>query len=188
MSTISFGIAIYLSPNEGIKRLIDQMRAHGFRTIVDEPGQVFHISLVNAETQDLDSICESVLNDFISCGEIAFDGPCQFDQRNVAYLKPCNPAHAEIIDANKTANELLIDMADVRPFYRPSKFTPHMTLAGGYDPDVRDLISKFNTNLAFSAKVIGYGIASWFNGQITVHKQWPQQGDSSEPLTRPAGL
>jgi 2'-5' RNA ligase len=188
MSTISFGIAIYLSPNEGIKRLIDQMRAHGFRTIEDEPGQVFHISLVNAETQDLGSICESVLNDFISCSEITFDGPFQFDQRNVSYLNPCNPAHAEIIAANQKANELLIDIADVRPFYRPLKYTPHMTLAGGYGPDMRDIISKFDTDLTFSAKVIGYGIASWSNGHITVHKQWPQQGGSSEPQTRPAGL
>lgn len=179
MSTISFGIAIYLSPNEGIKRLIDHMRAHGLRTIVDEPGQVFHISLVNAETQDLGSICNSTLDDFISCGEITFDCLCQFDQRNVSYLKPGDPAHAEIIAANQTVNEFLIDMADVRPFYRPSKYAPHMTLAGGYDSDMRDLISKLDTNLAFSAKVIGYGIASWSNGQVTIHKQWPQQSAES---------
>ena len=142
------------------------------QTIINDNGQTLHLTLFNAsvETPDIFLSCLSGIQTPIN--EFLFEQCLQFESRNVLYFQPDDITLNVILDFHTELFAKINSICEVRPFYTPQKYTPHLSIAGGYNDSNRNILNSLSLDHQLKLKFKSFSIATWSGREVTTLKSW----------------
>lgn len=171
---MGIGVALYLKQHQVITDFLHSISLLGIKTIADEEGQQFHLTLMNGDLGNTDNLIKNVAG--LDVPSAVRTGKVEFFEGDgaVAYVAVAESTKNELMKCQEAVCKAALSSSiAIRDPYESSRWIPHISIAGKLTDQEVSNIAQFAKDLPMlNLEVLGYGVATWKNGVVTKEREW----------------